>query len=99
MTFKPGQSGNPAGRPKGVPNKVTRNVRAVFEQVFDKLQETDPDGTPAPWSLEATAIANPLEFYKLAKTLIPQKLEHSGDMVVNVLTGVPKPDPDVSDIA
>ena len=25
--FKPGQSGNPAGKPKGLPNKITRTIR------------------------------------------------------------------------
>lgn len=89
MTFQPGQSGNPTGRPKGAVNKVTRTVREAFESVFDKLQEPGEDGKPQPWALQAVAERQPLEFYKLAKTLIPQKLEHSGAMAMTVVTGVP----------
>ena len=89
MTFQPGQSGNPNGRPKGAVNKVTRTVREAFESVFDKLQEPGEDGKPQPWALQTVAEKQPLEFYKLAKTLIPQKLEHSGAMAMTVVTGVP----------
>jgi hypothetical protein len=40
--FKPGQSGNPAGKPKGVPNKITSQMRETFTDIFnnnkDKIQ-------------------------------------------------------------
>jgi hypothetical protein len=38
--YKPGQSGNPAGRPKGVKNKVTTDIRRAFERLVEgKLDE------------------------------------------------------------
>ena len=43
--FKPGQSGNPAGRPKGLPENVrNREGRAVFERLlkFAKGEEKAP---------------------------------------------------------
>ena len=33
--FKPGQSGNPAGRPKGSKNKITEEIRAAFQMVLE----------------------------------------------------------------
>jgi len=37
--FKPGKSGNPAGRPKGSANKVTKELRSVLKAiVFDELE-------------------------------------------------------------
>jgi len=37
--FKPGKSGNPAGRPKGSTNKITKELRAVLKTVvFDELE-------------------------------------------------------------
>ena len=97
MVFQPGQSGNPAGRKPGAVNKLTRTVRDAFESVFDKLQEPGEDGKPAPWALEVVAQKQPLEFYKLAKSLIPQKLEHSGAMAMTVVTGVPDAAPEDMD--
>lgn len=99
MTFQPGKSGNPVGRPKGSVNKVTRTVRAAFEDVFNKLQEPDPlFGADPPWSLLAVAQQEPLEFYKLAKSLIPTKLEGNLGVALTVLTGVPEALPDMDDM-
>lgn len=64
--FKPGVSGNPAGRKPGVPNKLTQTVRQAFEQAFAKLQEVE-----GPAKLETWAAKNPRDFYQLASKLIP----------------------------
>lgn len=99
MAFQPGQSGNPKGRPPGVPNKVSRTVKETFEDVFNELQKPDESGNPQKHALVEVAKNTPLEFYKLAKVLIPQKLEHAGGVSVTVATGVPDTDDDLKDVA
>lgn len=76
-------------------NKFTRTVKDAFEGVFNELQSDGYKGAQV--SLEEWAAGNPTEFYKLAKALIPQKLEHAGGVNVSVSTGVPKPEPDPED--
>lgn len=41
--FKPGQSGNPAGKPPGSRNKVTRAVEALLEGQHEALTKTAID--------------------------------------------------------
>lgn len=82
MTFKPGQSGNPAGRPKGAVNKVTRTVREAFEEAFAKLQE-DPD---KPYALVPWGMKNPDKFYMLSQKLIPSQVAATVDDATSNLT-------------
>ena len=42
-SFKPGQSGNPAGKPKGAKNKVTQQMDAFAAMLFDVYVEQDPE--------------------------------------------------------
>ena len=69
--FSPGQSGNPAGRPKG-----SKNKKQLTEAFLGDLAET--------WSrrgmqaLEEVATTKPVEFCKIAASLIPK------DMLVTV---------------
>ena len=74
------------GRKAGTPNRITKTVREAFEQVFSQLQGS---GTA---SLFVWAERNPTEFYKLASKLIPHDLGVQGNMVLHVVTGVPKAD-------
>lgn len=50
MPFKPGQSGNPAGKPKGIRNRATLDKEArriLFEQIVsDKFEELVGDAKP-----------------------------------------------------
>ena len=63
-SFKPGEG----GRPKGAVNKTTKLVKETFAEVFNKLQD-HPTA-----NLEAWAIEEPTEFYKLASKLIPTEV-------------------------
>jgi hypothetical protein len=85
------------GRPKGVPNKVTKSVREAFERAFTLLQEGDPQSAAR---LENWAKLYPTEFYKLASKLIPSDVNAhlTGGIVLQVVTGVPDEDDDLSDI-
>jgi hypothetical protein len=84
MGFKPGNNANPAGRPKGAVNKTTRSVREAFQAAFDQLQQK-PGVNLVDWAQD-----NPTEFYKLSGKLIPAKVEHEGNLAVQVITGVPE---------
>jgi hypothetical protein len=76
------------GRAKGTPNKVTRTVREAFEKAFEALQDHDEA------KLEAWAVRNPTEFYKLASKLIPADVNAhlTGGIQLTVVTGVPDED-------
>jgi hypothetical protein len=84
MAFQKGQVSNPKGRPKGAVNKVTQSVRDAFKAAFDELQEV-PGARLGDWARD-----NPTEFYRLSGKLIPAQVQHEGEMVVTVLTGVPE---------
>jgi len=62
----------------GSPNKVTASIKAVFEEAFRRLQESDTA------NLDAWAEANPTEFYRLSAKLIPAALAVQGDLRTQV---------------
>src|SRR5262245_1023193 len=64
--FKPGQSGNPAGRPKGSRNKPSEEF---FQDLYDVWQVF---GKPA---LETMAMLYPVEFVRLVASLMPKEPE------------------------
>ena len=66
IPWKPGQSGNPAGRPKGSRNKLSEEL---FRDLCDAWQAF---GKPA---LETMAMLYPVEFVRLVASLMPKEPE------------------------
>src|SRR5262245_39971320 len=64
--FKPGQSGNPAGRPLGSKNKLTE---AFWQDFHAAWQELGPE------ALRRCAIDNPKDFCKIAAMLMPKEVD------------------------
>lgn len=69
MPFKPGESGNAAGRPAGAVNVITKTVKQTVLEVFNILQN-DPKH-----SLEAFARQYPRDYYQIAAKLIPTEIK------------------------
>jgi hypothetical protein len=65
VPFKPGQSGNPAGRPKGSKNR--------FAEAFwrDLADVWEAEGKPA---LEAAVKSDPIKFCTMAAGVLPKDL-------------------------
>jgi hypothetical protein len=67
--WKPGQSGNPAGRPKGSRSKFNEAFLADFIAAWEQL---------GPEALTRTATESPAVFVRVAASLLPRhfKMEH-----------------------
>ena len=78
-TGKPGP-----GRPKGAGDKISRGVK---EMVIAAL-----NGVGGQAYLEEQAVANPKAFLTLVGRVIPLQADHSGGVVMTVITGVPRGD-------
>jgi len=64
--FKPGQSGNPAGRQKGTRNKLSESFVAALYDDFEK------NGVKA---IEAMRIEKPNEYVKVVAGLVPAQFQ------------------------
>jgi hypothetical protein len=69
--FKPGQSGNPAGRPKGIPNKTTTALKQMILNALDKAGGED--------YLARLAIENSSAFSSLIGKVLPATLTTDPD--------------------
>lgn len=68
--FKPGQSGNPAGRPKGIRNKFTERF------IWDLYEDWQAHGMTA---LERCRTEQPWTYVKIAAQLMPKDIQISAD--------------------
>lgn len=80
--FKPGQSGNPAGKPKGVKNKFTVEIKSLVEEALTaagKAAQAEDvslqDLSPGAAYLAKQAQDNPAAFISLVRMLMPAKLD------------------------
>jgi hypothetical protein len=84
--FKPGQSGNPAGRPKGARHKLTEAFWRDFAQAWE---------TGGIAALEKVMKDDPCIFIRVAASLMPKEM----DMTVRRIAAKELTDDELADIA
>ena len=86
MPFKPGQSGNPAGKKKGTQNRSTKALKEALLRAGDRAGGVDAKGNPRGvegWLVELAA-SDPKAFASLLGRLLPteSKIQTEGPTVV-----------------
>lgn len=71
--FKPGQSGNPAGRPKGARQKLGEAFLEALARDFEKASGEDPSLGEA--AIAAMRAEKPNEYAKMIASILPKELE------------------------
>ena len=74
--WKPGQSGNPAGRPSGNPNRTTVIVRELFANILESEQEHFKE------ALERLRVESPKDYIQVMTKLSAKFLP---DMTTTIL--------------
>jgi uncharacterized protein DUF5681 len=69
--WKPGQSGNPAGRPKGARSKFSEALVQAFAQDFEE------NGAEV---IKKVRSERPSEYLKIAASLVPKQMEIEADI-------------------
>ena len=64
--FKPGQSGNPAGRPRGSRNKVSEKLLEALAIDFDDHGKE---------VIEKVRVERPADYLKIVASLVPKQME------------------------
>ena len=75
--FKPGQSGNPAGRPRGSRNKINERTLKLIAEV-----QAAEDTNLARAALERLRDKDPAAFWRLLTGLLPKQVEGEVDVTV-----------------
>jgi len=69
MPFRPGQSGNPAGKPKGIKSKSSEEIRGIFQEFLENnIEQMQADFN----QIEPRDRLNFIE--KIAKLILPPPL-------------------------
>ena len=95
MTFKKGQSGNPAGKPKGTRNKTTVLLKALLdgkvEELTKKAIEMAGEGDPAMMRLCIERLIPPRKDRPINFELPPLKSTQDASLaMLKILEGVAK---------
>jgi hypothetical protein len=73
LKWKPGQSGNPAGRPKGARNKLGEAfIDALLEDFLKAASEDRTEGAQAIAKMRAE---RPNEYAKMIASILPKEIE------------------------
>ncbi len=85
MTFKKGQSGNPAGKKKGTLDRYTHLKNAILDAVNIAAKDYKDEkgkGMTTDKYLGMICKAEPLQFLKVAAGLLPKDVNISGELTL-----------------
>lgn len=82
LKWKPGQSGNPAGRPKGARNKLSESF---LEALLADFEEASADKSVGAQAIAIMRAEKPNEYARMIASLLPkeEQVEHSGGLTIN----------------